>query len=70
MVMFGIGKWFGGTNLSLHRITQLEQRMDRAGQKWSDLANDVQAMPDRLREEFISRRECELLLLRRSDEER
>jgi hypothetical protein len=35
--------------------------MDQAGQKISDLTDVVQALPDRLRAEFMTRAECELL---------
>ena len=65
MISFGIGKWVkgreGSTTLPEYRITQMEKRMDQAGQKISDLTDVVQALPDRLRAEFMTRAECELL---------
>jgi len=36
-------------------IEVLENRMDRAGERMSDLANDVQTMPDRVRRELLVR---------------
>ena len=36
-------------------IDVLENRMDRAGEKMSDLADAVQTMPDRVRREVLAR---------------
>ncbi len=61
LVSFAVGKWVqrreGSTEVPLYRIAQLEARMDHAGEKMSDLANAVQGMPERLRGEFVTRRE-------------
>ena len=69
MVSFVVGKWVqrreGSTEIPLYRITQLEARMDHAGEKMSDLANAVQAMPERLRLEFVTRREWDATERRR-----
>ncbi len=63
LISFAIGKWVqrreGSTDVPLYRITQLEKRMDQAGEKMSDLANVVQAMPNVIRDEFVTRREWE-----------
>ena len=65
---FAIGKWVRGrevaTDMPSYRIGQLEKRMDQAGEKMSDLAGDIQGLPDRLRLEFITRHECELMVKR------
>ena len=37
------------------RVDNIEIRMDRAGEKVSDLATDVQGMPERLRHEFVTK---------------
>lgn len=42
-------------------IDGLKLRMDRAGVAMSDLATDVQGLPERLRVEFLPRRESELI---------
>jgi len=72
MVSFVVGKWVqrreGSTEIPLYRITQLEARMDRAGDKMSDLANAVQGMPERLRDEFVTRQEWDLTERRRKPE--
>ena len=64
MVSFIVGKWVqrreGSAEIPLYRISQLEARMDRAGEKMSDLANAVQGMPERLRGEFVTRKEWDL----------
>lgn len=61
MVSFIVGKWVqrreGSTDVPIYRLALLEKRMDQAGDKMSDLANVVQAMPDKIREEFVTRRE-------------
>ena len=54
---FAIGKWVRGrevaTDMPSYRIGQLEKRMDQA-----------EGLPDRLRLEFITRHECELMVKR------
>ena len=41
-------------------IKKNEQRLDRAGEEMSNIASDVQGMPERLRSDFVPRREVEL----------
>lgn len=52
----------GDMTTVIWRVEQLEHAMDRAGQRWSDLADDVQTMPDKLASKFITRNECEMLV--------
>jgi hypothetical protein len=65
MISFVVGKWVqrreGSADVPLWRITQLERRMDQAGDKMSDLANAIQGMPERLRDEFVTRREWDAI---------
>jgi hypothetical protein len=72
MISFVVGKWVqrreGSADVPLYRLTQLEQRMNQAGDKMSDLANEVQAMPERLRNEFVTRREWDATERRRKPE--
>lgn len=58
--------WLTSFAIGKYRIGQLERRMDQAGEKMSDLANDVQTMPDKMRAEFVSRKEWEATERRRS----
>ena len=71
MVSFIVGKWVqrreGSAEIPVYRIAQLEKRMDTAGQKMSDLANDVQGMPERLRAEFVTRLEWDMTTERRKE---
>jgi hypothetical protein len=69
------------SEIPLYRIEQLEKRMetvvlrteweatdrqlDRAGKKMSDLANEVQVLPERMREQFVLRAEWDLTERRR-----
>lgn len=46
--------------LLLHRVKELESRMDQAGDKMSDLTDAVQGLPERLRGTFITRIEWDL----------
>jgi hypothetical protein len=73
LLSFAFGKWVqrreGSAEIPLHRITELERRMDRAGEKMSDLANDVQGMPERLRDQFVTRYEWAATERRRRDGE-
>jgi Zn-dependent protease with chaperone function len=68
---FAVGKWARGRETAadaiLYRVEQLERRMERAGEKMSDLANEVQAMPERLRHEFVLRAEWALTERRKSE---
>ena len=63
---FMVGKWVRrqehSSEMPAYRIGQLERRMDQAGEKMSDLAGDIQGLPDRMRAEFVTRRECEHLV--------
>lgn len=52
----------GSSAMHEYRITMLENSMNRAGEKMSDLANEVQKMPEMLRKDFITRTECEMLV--------
>lgn len=65
MLSFTIGKWVKSREVSedlpLYRLGVLERRMDQAGQKISDLADEVQTLPERMRTEFVTRYECKLL---------
>lgn len=36
-------------------LTEVKRRLDKAGQEMSDLANEVQKLPDRFRGEFVPR---------------
>lgn len=72
MISFIVGKWVqrreGSADVPIYRLSQLEKRMDDAGEKMSDLANIVQVMPDRLRAEFVTRREWDATERRRKPE--
>jgi hypothetical protein len=69
MLSFLVGKWVqrrdSSSELPVHRISELERRMNQAGDKMSDLANDVQAMPEKLRHEFVTRLEWDAYAERR-----
>jgi hypothetical protein len=46
------GQWIATVDA---RILAIETRMERAGGLTSDLATEMQAMPERLRQDFVSR---------------
>ena len=56
-----VGLKGGSLDVILQRLDNLDERMNRAGIKMSDLADDVQGLPDRLRKEFLPREEAKLL---------
>lgn len=70
---FAIGKWARSREtdgeIPLYRITQLEHRMDQAGEKMSDFTNMIQAMPDKLRLEFVTRLEWNATERRRREKD-
>lgn len=51
--------WLASFSIMHFRQNQLEKRMDSAGEKMSDMAGHVQAFPERMRDEFLTRREWE-----------
>lgn len=51
--------------LLVHRVMRLEQRMDQAGDKLSDLTDAVQGLPERMRRDFVTRAEWDLIERRR-----
>lgn len=53
---FQTGKWVRQIGEERdQQIDDIHRRLDTAGGKMSDLANEVQTMPDRFRREFVSR---------------
>lgn len=46
--------------LLVHRIRELETRMNQAGNKMSDLTDAVQGLPERLRGTFVTRMEWDM----------
>jgi hypothetical protein len=56
------GELIGRLKTTEHEIVALRRRMDTAGEEMSNLANEVQALPDRWRAECIPRREFALTL--------
>ena len=44
------------------KIDRLERRMDQAVEKVSDLATEVQGMPERLRHEFVTKEHLQLII--------
>lgn len=52
----------------VHRVTELEKRVDQAGKHTSDLASAVQGLPERLRHTFVTREEWNLTERRRRPE--
>lgn len=51
--------------LLVHRVTELERRVNQAGEKMSDVADAVQSLPERLRADFVTRDEWDLTERRR-----
>ena len=45
------------------RIDEIEKRLDRGGKLTSDLASDVQGLPEAMRAEFLTRRESDLIIV-------
>lgn len=74
LLSFIIGKWVqrrdDSSQIPVYRIAQLETRMELAGEKMSDLANVVQVMPDKMRLEFVTRREWDATERRRQQQPR
>lgn len=62
-VAFVWGQWTRSRELQddtlAERISTLKDRVDHAGVKMSDLANDVQGMETRLRHEFVPLDRCD-----------
>lgn len=52
---FQTGKWVQNQESRSKEIDQITTRLDRAGQKISDLATDVQGLPERMHRDFIPR---------------
>ena len=58
--LWGRGRDSGSANSNVHgqfallreKVGELERRMDKAGQRTSDLADQVQVMPDKFRDEI------------------
>lgn len=65
MLSLAVGKWIQKQETSdqmpRYRLDLLEKRMDLAGEKASDLADHVQALPERMRGEFFTRREWDAI---------
>ena len=59
-LLWSLRSAFAGGSL-LRRLEDLEKRMDRAGRLSSDLATEVQGLPDLLRSECITRREFSII---------
>lgn len=51
---FLLGKLYSRMDRVEDRCVELDKRMDKAGEKMSDLANEVQTMPDK----FLTRRDA------------
>lgn len=43
------------------RLGQIDKRLDQAGEHMSDLTTKIQALPNQLRDEFVTRREATLI---------
>lgn len=52
---FQTGKWVQDQESRKQEIEQIHRRLDRAGEKMSEIATDVQKFPDNMREEFLSK---------------
>jgi hypothetical protein len=55
---FKAGQWTESKDYSKD-IAAINGRLDQAGRQMSDIASEVQAWPERMREDFMTRREIE-----------
>ena len=60
MRAFRSGQWAVGLE---NRLTAVEKRMDKAGEKISDLATFVQGVPELMRKEFLLKERADELLI-------
>lgn len=60
LIFLGIHRWVQDRKVyetsDNGRIKALENRMDRAGTEMSDIATDVQSLPERMRQEFVTQK--------------
>ena len=52
---FQTGKWVQDQESRKQEIELIHRRLDKAGEKMSKVATDIQKLPDELREEFITK---------------
>ena len=57
---FQTGKWVQDQESRKQEIELIHRRLDKAGLKMSDLANEIQKFPDEMRDEFVSKEVFEI----------
>lgn len=57
---FQTGKWVQNVESQQDKLDAIHRRLDKAGEKMSDLSNEIQKLPTTMRDEFLSREVFEI----------
>ena len=57
---FQTGKWVQDQESRKNDVDSIHRRLDRAGEKMSEIATEMQTLPDTLRKEFVSKEVFEI----------